>query len=81
MMRKGRDSSPTRLCESTDAHTQLSSITVPRQQADDGAVDGAAFQYATWTVFVLQVWLLDFGRPFFSLFLSGNSSLSCLSIS
>lgn len=40
-----------------------------------------AFQFATWAVFVAQVWLLDFGRPFFALYLSNGTPLSQLSIS
>ena len=40
-----------------------------------------AFQLATWAVFVAQVWLLDFGRPFFALYLSKGSLLFQLSIS
>ena len=41
----------------------------------------APFQTGTWTVFVVQVWLLDFGRPVLSLYLSDASSLSDLSMS
>ena len=40
------------------------------------------FHFAIWTVFVAQVWILDFGRPVFSLYLSsGESSLSGLGMS
>ena len=60
------------------ADTRSRELNAALNVASDGR---ASFQFATWTVFVAQVWLLDFGRPFFTLFLGDNSPLSSLSMS
>ena len=64
-----------------NAQDQPSADAERQQDAAITSDGGATFQFTTWTVFVVQVWLLDFGRPFFSLYLPGDASLSALSIS
>lgn len=59
------------------------SLTASGKARDETESSGCApaFQLATWAVFVAQVWLLDFGRPIFALYLSNGSLLFQLSIS
>lgn len=38
------------------------------------------FQYGIWLLLVLEVWVLDFGRPIFGMFVMRSMPLSALSI-
>ena len=57
------------------SHSSTATVTKQKERSAASLSPGAAtFQWATWTVFVLQVWVLDFGRPVITFLLPTSAS-------